>query len=186
LLRRNLFIYLTYLVKKTLSDRKWLLVLILGKFTQSASSLLVKTAVGGRESHLLRQWVPHSAIGPRKLWLPRPFFLLFFLSVSCGIRGGSAIVVPGASMFPSILLGYYRKRVSPLLEGIRLNPKGNHPHSPLLLSRKPLTTTKDIYVNREQLVTELWPTGGICPSSRTKYRFLAHPSDREFTCLWCI
>ena len=50
-------------------------------------------------------------------------------------------------MFPSILLGYYRKRVSPLL-GIRLNPKGNHPHSPLLLSRRPLTTTKVTFVKR--------------------------------------
>jgi len=50
-------------------------------------------------------------------------------------------------MFLSILFGYHRKRVSPLL-GIRFNPKGNHLHSLLLLSRRPLTTTKDISVKR--------------------------------------
>jgi len=68
--------------------------------------------------------------------------------------------------------------------GKRLNPKSNHPHSPLLLSRRPLTTTKDIFVSKEQIPTEIWPTAGICP--RTKYRFLAHPSDQESTCLWYI
>jgi len=61
---------------------------------------------------------------------------------SSGHGDCSCLALPCSLVFP-----LDRKRISPLL-GIRLNPKGDHPHSPLLLSSRPLTTTKHIFVKQ--------------------------------------